>query len=200
LAYEDQLHFLYSKLNKGVLVLKVACDIDGVLANFIPHLREGIYEHCGYDILGKVKIYDFHKNIPGLEPEDWRNIVDSILSCQDDIQSYDGSEWFPILTDTHNTILITARRSEFNPETQAWLKKNLKIISPIVNKSSKDKVPYLVNRGFDVLIEDRFSTANEAAKHMQVFLVNRPWNTGRVSHKNVVRVRSFREVAKILCK
>jgi hypothetical protein len=180
--------------------LKIACDIDGVLADVMPLLRKSILEACGYDIDGKVRQYDFYKSIPELQMDAWGDSVDAILSCQKNILPYEESlMYFPFVY-SPSTTLITARRKEFIDETRAWFQYYYKMPVSVVSRSSREKLPYLLEHGFNVLIEDRLRTANLAGDHMQVFLINRPWNVGRETNVNVIRVRSFKEIAKMLCK
>jgi uncharacterized HAD superfamily protein len=173
--------------------MKVGCDIDGVIADTGSLIVKALNDR------GFEPDYTFYKpvikdveNVEALIDE----IVTDILSNRThEIKPYEDS-----LRELHNIdkfvgpiTFITARREEFNNNTIKWLNTHFPGISyGLVNKRSAEKPQFLLDEGFDFFIEDRLKTANKAAEiGIRTFLINRKWNMGRETHKDVQRISLF---------
>ena len=84
---------------------------------------------------------------------------------------------------------ITARNAKYNFNTRNWLLNNVPFSFALANKSSGEKTSFLVKNHFDIFVEDRLRTANQASETgIRTYLVNRPWNENRPTHCKVIRI------------
>ena len=172
---------------------KVALDMDGVIANTGDIIEKELYTR-GY----KAHYETYKPVIFGLD--DSENLLNEIV---DDIFYNKMDQILPYDEHLHNIMkeidintdisIVTARRAEFNDVTRQWCKKYFPDVKvDIVHLRSSEKSQYIKNNGFLCFVEDRLRTANEAAAlGINTFLINRRWNVGRRTHKNVVRVSEF---------
>lgn len=168
--------------------MKVAIDLDGVIADIFPVIRDIIiqkgksFEHTGYhpEIHGVSNSRDF------VAP-----IIDHVLSNQMLIKPYNDIMYIHSIDRYLGPItFVTARRKDFNDETLKWIDRHFPNLSySFINKRSKDKPEFLKKEGFDLFVEDRLRTANKSADlGINIFLINRYWNLGRYTHEKVIRV------------
>ncbi len=123
--------------------MKVACDIDGVVASTVPHMIKAI-EKRGFSVT-----FDrYNPSIEGIEniKEFMNEITCEILSKQmKQIPAYKGSRKavLAITRDLGPITFITARQERFNEGTIKWLWDQFSIPFDFVNKSSSDKASYI---------------------------------------------------------
>ena len=174
--------------------MRIAMDLDGVVCNTIPHMIKAI-ENKGYSVV-------FNKYNPYIEGVDdvealMYDIVSEIYSTKmDQLRPYDDAvSAIPLISRDLGTItFVTARKDEWNITTLKWLQTYFDIPFDLVHKRSFNKSKFILDEGFDVFIEDRLRTANQAAElGINTYLINRPWNIGRPAHPLVVCIQSLLE-------
>jgi len=175
--------------------MRLAIDIDGVVSNTVPLMVE-VIEKRGYKI-----VFDrYNPHIEGIEDREafMYEVVDEVYSTRmDQLKPYEGvvESIRKISRDLGQITFVTARRAKFSGSTVIWLQRNFNISFGFVIRSSSEKPQFILNEGFDVFIEDRLSTVNRAADlGIKTYLIDRPWNSGRYTHSDVIRVNSLEEV------
>ena len=172
--------------------MKIAVDLDGVVSNTIPLMIKAI-EKRGYSVT-------FDRYNPSIEGIDdvkkfMFEIVCVVYSKQmKEIPAYKGSRKAVLAITRYlgQITFVTARIERFNEGTIKWLWDQFGIPFDFVNKRSADKPQFVLDEGFDVFIEDRLRTANQAGElGIKTYLITRSWNVGRLTHKNVIRVDSL---------
>lgn len=172
--------------------MRIAMDIDGVVANTSEILKE-VAKDFGYVIVfdsykpDVVGITDAEKFYNKIVVEAFSNRMEQILPYQDAVLSIPSiSKYIGAIT------FITARRIEYQQPTLDWLNEHFNISFGFVNVPSAEKAQFILDEGFDVFVEDRLRTANQAAElGIKTYLINRPWNVGRSTHEKVIRINSL---------
>ena len=177
--------------------MKIAFDIDGVIANSESAIRSEFLDRTGHDITHLWKTFNFE--VPGYNwVEVYDMIQDSILYRSDEITPHDDAisalySIYEHYNKKYPITFITARPEFLQPVTKDWMKKYMGNIWHDIIYTS-DKCKYLKEHNFEIFVEDRLKTANGLSKDMSaIFLVNRPWNEGRDHAWNVIRVNSVNE-------
>ncbi len=116
-------------------------------------------------------------------------------------------EAIEILNEKHELILITARYDLFVPQTTKWIEKHFpKKFKKVFHTTSFDgkkfnfvfKSQICISEGAKVIIEDNGENALECAqKGIKVYLLDYSWNR-EAKHKNIIRVKNWKEVLKKL--
>jgi len=183
---------------QGGKALKIALDLDGVVANLHDRLVTFFNEkgmHLNDDR------YDLSirgvKESGDLIQAAIHHIFDQDMSS---VQPYEDALFFIKELDRLGPITFpTARNPAYNYNTIDWLNKYFDISFSFTNKSSVDKPKFIKDEGFDVFVEDRLRTANHAAAlGVPVCLVTRPWNLYRPTHPAVRRVEGLGTVFSLL--
>ena len=179
--------------------MKIAIDLDGVIAN-TSILMKKVAKEKGIELV-------FHHYTP--QDEDGNELGDIIGEIVHEIftnrmisvQPYkDALLSIPIISTLGNITFLTARREEYNDATRNWLNTHFRISYGFANRPSSQKAQFVLENGFDCLIEDRLRTANSAAEvGAKVYLINRHWNMRRETHKNVVRIHSLGQFYALYC-
>jgi phosphoglycolate phosphatase-like HAD superfamily hydrolase len=178
--------------------VKYAFDIDGVIANFDEAFRSHIKEKFKVTELGDIS--NFKYEIEGVTDEEvWEEVKHVINKKSYRIRPY--SDAIHMVRDVYKKTkrpihFLTARPKETEHMTLRWLQHWIQVpFSLTANVGSTHKGRHLVKRGFDGLVEDRYRTAVDAAKHLKkVILFNRPWNMGRDVPDNVKRVDTYQQL------
>lgn len=174
--------------------MRIALDIDGVVGDTSTMMQEEA-ERRGYNM-------DFDQYTPSVEGVDdvskfINDIVDGILTNRIfEIEPYSDAIWFiPLISiDLGPITFITARKEEFHSNTLVWLRHHFPISFSFVGRSSSEKAEFLIENNYDVFVEDRLRTANSAAElGLKTYLIDRPWNIGRETHKDVIRVEGLNQ-------
>lgn len=173
--------------------MKVGIDIDGVVSN-TPSVIDRVLEERGV----KATFAQYHPVIEGIDdPQAFMSdVVSEIFSKRmHEIKPYDDAlyELYNIDRFIGPITFVTSRLEKFNDNTVNWINENFPDISyTLVNREAEHKAQFLIDEKFDFFIEDRLKTANDAAgKGIRTFLVNRPWNMGRETHPEVIRISKF---------
>lgn len=174
----------------------LAVDIDGVIANSEKQMRDMIERETGKKFSpSNPRVYSFHNCFAGINNDVIHHLIDKVLILyNDDIKMYNQLDTLISLAELAKcddiVHFLTSRNSQFGEFTYRWLKDNLGCI-PFELFFTQDKSRWLTFRkiyGYEGIIEDRLSTANECAKAgLDVYLINRPWNINRDTHPSIVR-------------
>lgn len=181
----------------------IAFDLDGVIANTYPILREGFFNLYGIDI-HPCNTYSIIDKLKENDKDKFYKDVREILEFySQQIYPYSKSVEFlkEIYNKTRNPILIvTARDCSLYESTHGWLLKNLTVPYELFMVNEEWKKHYLLYRGVRYWCEDRLKQANYIGQgRTKVLLMNRIWNLNRETNENTIRVNDFEEVFKLLC-
>lgn len=172
--------------------MKVAMDIDGVVANIVPLMQKEAAK------VGVALTFNrYHPIIGGIS--DSRLLIDRIVTeiltnQMEQIQPYeDAINFIPEISKYLGYItFITARKEEYLDPTLKWLQDHFHVSFGLVHKPSKEKMHFLIQENFDVFVEDRLRTVNASVTlGLRTYLINRVWNLSRYTHKDVIRVNSL---------
>jgi len=173
--------------------MKIALDIDGVLANFVYAFCTVAWE--GFDIKTQWKRGDL-----GISRNQFLDVYDYMIRHDifKNVKPYEGvvaivNEW---AKQGHEIVYITRRRPGKNKEykemhecqTRDWLLNNCFPTGEVI--FTGDKLKHCLRRGITILVEDFRKDSLKWNKEMLVYLVDRPWNQGDYPH----RITSLSEV------
>lgn len=181
----------------------IAVDIDGVVADSEQFIVEEIEKRMGAPIqFGKPRRYDFDHNLPISELQECYAKV--IVKHKDIIEPHDYTRTLTALkmmqAEYGLVLFLTARAiGKVEEVTHYWIKKNFEGLKYVlVCLGDQSKKQWMVDNGFDTIIEDRFKTANEINfPDGNTFLINREWNEGRKEEPHVIRVKDLLEAVEI---
>lgn len=174
----------------------IAFDIDGVCADIMPLVEGHIFKRYQCDISNQT---EHGIVVPGCsDAELWDLFNHIVIDHMATIKPFPGlkpaTEVVYELT-KKPVYFCTARTKQAKMATEHWLAKNTEVPCQVGFAGSKDKARHLEKRGYNTFIEDRLQTANDLSeKGFRVFLVNRSWNRGRLTHPGVVRIDSLYEL------
>ena len=171
--------------------MKWAIDLDGVVANTSILMKQVALEHGVSIIFNHYKPEDSTGN---LLDELTSEIVHEIFTNRmNSVRPYkDALAYIPLISELGAITFLTARREEYNSATIDWINSYFKISYAFANRPSSEKAQFVLENGFDCLIEDRLRTANEAAENgIKVYLINRHWNMRRETNPKVIRIHSL---------
>ena len=174
--------------------MKAAIDLDGVVCDTMALMINNI-ESKGFSV-----VFDrYNPYIEGVSDVS-KFIIEVVTEIYPKqlqlIKPYDKviEALFNIHKNLGSITFLTARKEKFNESTLEWLNTYCKIPFELVNKRSAEKCQFILDNIFDVFVEDRLRTANASAElGIKTYLINRNWNIGRFTHKNVIRVDSLME-------
>ena len=178
--------------------MKIAFDLDGVIAESYPAIRKDLFDRYGHDIEPTQTTYDI--KVPEISADEvTRSIRECLFRDSGAILPYPKvteALWEICRMTALPISIITARDKELMTVTWNWVWRNNKRL-PICLYffPCKEKVQVMKNLKVDAWVDDRLATANEAAEGIKtVFLVNRKWNIGRPTLSNVYRVDDLSRV------
>lgn len=196
-------------------MIKILCDIDGVLANFFKGFAE--FANYNYGTLIDPNLepaeYDFSGWGFGADKVNWEEAINKWI-LQDGflkLLPYDGAtEFCNKINNLYDVYFITARVGDFghmfSPEivekvknnTSDWFKNhNIKANNLMF---IRNKVDFCKENGIPILIEDKLKTALRSAKNdLDTVLINRGWNQHPPRFR-IYRVKNYDEALKILKK
>lgn len=190
----------------------IAVDADEILAGFIDHFL--VHYNSKYQTsVSKDKIYSFK-----LDPI-FNTTEDIFLKRMDEF--YESGEVLRIkpvkgalqgvdqlLKKEYFLEIITARPALYAEATKEWVNKHFpkrfKQIHFAFNPHNKNsenitKAQVCKKIGAKVLIDDNIDNALDCAKNgITVYLMDAPWNQAEDLPKNVIRVKSWKEIIKLL--
>ena len=163
----------------------IVLDIDGVVAD----TSTMILEESNYEI-----VFDRY------HPEDRENrivpIIHKIFSTRmAEIEPYPDASVIVSTIDKYlgPITFLTARDIKYMNATRQWLEDNFHISFSLIFLSSSNKINFFKDIKARAFVEDRLATANTiaASSLVRTYLINRPWNLGRETHKDVIRINSL---------
>jgi len=171
-------------------------DIDGVVADLQPFFIKDLCQHVGCTP-AEIDITTHNIKVPGYNISDdtiFDIAVNTTVKYVDEIKPYKHAIEYLIEYQqyTGDTIhFLTARKgASVEKATHTWLNTHLK--ADFIVHFNADKVQFMrSNPQFNVVFEDRFTTANELDFVPWVYLLNRPWNIGRIAKNHVTRIDSM---------
>ena len=171
--------------------MKWAIDLDGVIANTSIVMKRVALERGVSIIFNRYKPEDPSGNL--LEELTSEIVHEIFTNRMNSVQPYkDALAHIPLIASLGSITFLTARREEYNSATIDWINTHFKISYEFSNRPSSEKTSFVLNNGFDCLIEDRLKTANFAAENgVKVYLINRHWNMRRETHPKVIRIHSL---------
>ncbi len=172
----------------------LSCDIDGVILDIYPHLKNLVNKEWGVEIKNQNKYtieVEGHttEEVNELFGKHINKITYNCMLCEGagEIIKFSNYEKLNFITVRPNhSITSTYDRIE------GLLGRSVNI--SFVNGSKIEVVNKYNPRYF---IEDRFLYANDIAENTnveEVFLIDREWNRNRVPHTKVTRVKNIKEV------
>jgi len=186
-------------------MLKVAFDMDGVIADFRYVFKLEVLKKYGHDIDrptrrgGKIT----HRlAVPDVDDKSINNMIYNVIAnLSKEIYPYnDVKEALTLFYSYYDrpVTIVTARDKDkegVKDATELWLKTHFPEIEfEVVYARHKDKAIYLKENKYDSFVEDRLKNANAIADVVRrVFLVDRIWNLGRDTKPSVIRVNSLRQ-------
>jgi len=167
--------------------MKIAVDVDGVLADHVPHILRRVKEHWGATFdKSEVKLWD--QPIPETETS-----IDAEIEAALDDPSYIltmpmvhlGLEGIKALLGFgHKIIIATSRPPDTDPYTLQWLCKKEIPYHGFLNTRKSGKTGLEA----DILIDDRLENARDfALGRGYAILFSQPWNEERGQLFNLIK-------------
>lgn len=186
--------------------MKIAIDIDDVLANFIPSLiefhnrtyatnfkKEDLTVYHFWEVWGGTREEAIDKTYQFYETPEFINLP-LIEGAQEGIAR---------LRQSHDLVAMTARPDILRSKTENWIAKhfpNMFSDIHIANRFSKSgpsttKAELCEKHAIDMLIDDNLEYARQCATpQRKILLFNNPWNQHQELPHNVHRVYSWEEI------
>lgn len=190
--------------------MKIAIDIDDVLANFLPTLldfhnttyktnyeKEHFKTFHLWETWGGTREEAIDKVFHFYETEEFKNIA-VIEGAKDAVK---------LLKQNHELIVVTARPEDLRSKTEEWISTHFPGLFSdihIANRFSKSgpqttKALLCEKHGADMLIDDSLDYALECvAPHRKILLFDNPWNQHPELPTGIHRVRSWEEIQKMI--
>ncbi len=190
--------------------MKIAIDIDDVLANFTPALIEFHNTQYGTnytlnhfnsyhleEVWGGTREEAIDKVFIFYETPEFKN-VDVIENAKNVLYE---------LKQSHDLVTMTARPEAIRDKTEEWIGRHFPGLFShihIANRFSKTgpkttKAELCEKHGVDMLIDDSLDYALQAvAPHRRVLLFDRPWNQTPNLPEGIHRVHSWKEIPKLI--
>lgn len=176
----------------------IVIDIDGVVADTEPWLVKCIEESSGKRLIfDNPRRYEFSIDVP------YDVVIGYTEDAIIDYKHVTNPCNYPstyialiMLVQYHGVVnFLTARSKKTEPATRWWLDYHFPNISYELHSIGEtSKSAWMMENGFDSIVDDRFKTANECRfESGHTFLVNQPWNEGRKEDRHVVRVDNLCE-------
>lgn len=175
-------------------------DVDDVVVNLSPHYLKDLSEYAGCTI-DEIDNSTFNIDIPGMTDRELicRIATESSVKHFDEVRPHEGAIGFLLdyyqYNNSHPLCFLTARKGkEVQEYTYKWFDKYIQHI-PYTVYFEENKIDFLRKHNqFTGIVEDRLSTANNAAEVVQTFLVNRLWNNNRTTYQKVVRINKLSDI------
>lgn len=186
----------------------IAVDLDDVLADSLTSFIEFYNRYYDKDLkyedftaytLNEIKGIPREQENKILEHFDESEYFDNIKPMKDAIKVIEK------LNKKHEIIIVTSRTKDKEQKTKNWVNKFLKGIKKICfirknyQEKPKTKAEICKEINADVLIEDNLSYAKNCAENgIKVLLFDYPWNQAENLNPLITRVKSWKEILKIL--
>jgi uncharacterized HAD superfamily protein len=184
--------------------LRIGIDIDDTIWKFHKKFFEYFNEKNGTDYdVGNYKEYSL-ENFFGINQEEVKELLDGFYdsSHSANFELMEGvKEVILKLNEEHKIYFITAKHEGLNEFTVKKLNEIFGVDFPLFfvfdkNKNLiKKKVDYCLDKGIDILIEDRLKNLNKCAeKGIRGILMNQTWNQEDNLPERIKRVNNWNEV------
>jgi len=168
---------------------RIACDIDGVVADFLA----GAVKYWGEpQIPVAYSLEEMFPNVPEKELLTWIGLS----STYTELPLVEGAVGaIAQLRRRYNIIFLTSRPPFTEGVTQSWLARHgLRGHGLVI---TYDKLAVIEQRGIQIAVEDRLETARVLAGTCQrVFLMDQPYNSGPCGR--AMRVNGWNEIVNLL--
>ncbi len=186
--------------------MKIAVDVDDVLACTTQAYLENYNQRFGTGF-SRSDVGAFDLSAILRVPSDFitRDIHDFIYEFGEEIPLVEGTARFlDLIGQKHEMIAITGRQPSLKDSTEEWLEKHFsglfsKVhftnLYPLDGRPSLEKADVVSENGARLLIDDHFGNCIScAAKGIDSYLFNAPWNAHRNLPPRVERVFSWQDV------
>ncbi len=193
--------------------MKIGVDLDDTLSETRQLILKFHNDTYGTSLEMKdIKSYNFWEVWGGTRAEAIQKIEDFFkTSYFSDIEPKEGAkDVLKKLKKNNELYVITARGDNMKKETEEWVEKYFpRIFSGIylTNKFSDDgkgttKEKVCDKLGIDIFIEDDIENVLECARQnsRKIYLFDYPWNQDDKLPKNVIRIHSWKEIEKLVCR
>lgn len=171
-------------------------DIDDVLTDTTSKILEEVnIRHKSSYTVDQMTTYYVWENFPITKEEVYQiTITENIVASLEPISG--ALEGMVRIKKSNYLIwLVTARPEILRPITLNWLNRHGFRFDKLTMELNGSQKATLASRKVELAIEDRYDTAlafSEISNH--VYLLTRPWNTGKPLPDNIIQVRSWNEV------
>ncbi|MCX6749486.1 MAG: hypothetical protein NTW17_01935 [Candidatus Pacearchaeota archaeon] len=186
--------------------MKIAIDIDGVLADLMPSLND--FYNQKYRANFKIEDYKHHDLDKTWEcsKEDAAKIIEEFYYSPDFLRVTPiehSQEGILNLSKKHILFLITSRPLDISAQTEKFIQDFFEgqiekiIYTGQYNLPAKDidKKSICILEKADVLVEDCFETAIDCANYgIKVFLLGKPWIKYPEESDNLIIVQNWQEI------
>ena len=183
---------------------KIGVDVDGVLADHVPHLLNYLNKNrCKELRLQRKDISQWNISICG---RDFKSLFEEYLKYQDfilEMPVVEGAVEGIRKLSSHHIIFIVTNRPAYSAEaTYRWLRKNnIEFHSLLVGREI-DRI-YM---GIDILVDDNpYAVIEFASKKGLAILYSQPWNmtlpqviSNSIKSRNIIRCNTWDEIIDIL--
>ncbi|MGM5484388.1 MAG: 5' nucleotidase, NT5C type [Nanobdellota archaeon] len=185
--------------------MRIAIDMDDVIADFSSAFIRFYNENYGTG-LKKEEIFTYDLwRVVGEDKEGFLRKLKPLFSSDalEELNPLPGAvESLKELSRKHELIIVTARQEKNKEKTYNWIDKHLPgVFDKIVftNRFNDDelrKVDVCTDHGASLIIEDNYDNARECLPHLDVILMDQPWN--REHLEGARRVKSWAEIMEVL--
>lgn len=187
--------------------MKIGLDLDDVTVDFFQALLN--YYNKKYERNDKPNDFKEFKWWPvwRISREEAIRRVDEFHETHNikDIKPIEGAiDSVNKLIEYNELFIITSRPIRFKSKVESWIKhhlnKEIKVIhaGDFHKGQSATKAEICKELGIEIMIEDAGETASDCAENgTKVLLFDKSWNK-KVEHKNITRVKNWKEVLKII--
>jgi len=189
--------------------MKIGIDIDEVVAEFMPKFLE-FYNNKFNKKYKKEDIFVYNLwEVFGGTKEDTIKLVDDFYDTKgyDEIELLENAgEIIKELSNKHEIFFITSRTLRFQQKTERFFDRhfpemNFHLIytSDLHDGNGKKKSEICKDIGIKAHVDDNKDYALEIAESgVKVLLLDKPWNQNHKEHKNIIKVKNWKEIAEII--
>lgn len=178
----------------------VAFDIDGVIADTYDVIRIALKQEFGINF-PKNEHRSFYFDVPNASSKDVIRVIDKcMIEDFNDVKPLGDSIYIlkrVFLMTRKPLLFVTARPEACREGTISWLKKYLGrfVDFNVILTENKPKTRVLLDLNIELFVDDRYKTINELSNIIDMpLMLNSPWNEGRPTPQNTVRIDDLEEV------
>lgn len=176
--------------------MKIGVDIDGVLADSLPHWVTELNKFFNKNKrIEEIHLYEIHKTYE-ITAADFNLFLErkGRLLMSDPAPVRGSSYYLSRLKQQHEICIISARDKKYFQETEGWLKKNGLLYDELLLLGSHEKKEFCLEKNLKVLVEDTLEIGIKvSAAGIPVMLMDAPYNRG-VLPEFIYRKHSWKEI------